>query len=206
MSTFRPHDLLWLADRSALEGAGEEWVAGQWRPALPVVVRRDVEREGRIPVGIRGMRREQRAAGWANAAGVKRVVSPEALASREALLHSPFVSMPPVQSAIQLAGRQWPWVWGITGSVGYALATEVPVLHAESDLDLLIRCPEPQEMETLVEWQALTARLLCRADTQIETPYGGFALAEWLREGRVLLKTSRGPVLTSNPWMPEDDV
>nr|WP_237391237.1 malonate decarboxylase holo-ACP synthase [Cedecea sulfonylureivorans] len=200
MTTPRPHDLLWLTDRDALEGITEEWVASQWRPALPVVVRRDVNREGRIPVGVRGMRRDQRAGGWANTTKVKRVVSPEALASHDVLVRSPFVSMPPVQGAIQLALREWPWAWGITGSAGYALATEVPVLHADSDLDLLIRCPERVAREALAEWQQIIGRLLCRADTQIETPRGAFALAEWLREGRVLLKTSGGPQLVSDPW------
>ncbi len=80
MNAPRPHDLLWLQDRNVLEDVSEEWVINQWRPTLPVVVRRDVSPDGRIPVGVRGMRREQRAAGWAHAAGVKRVVSPEALA------------------------------------------------------------------------------------------------------------------------------
>ncbi|MCA1923508.1 malonate decarboxylase holo-ACP synthase [Buttiauxella noackiae] len=201
MNTPRPHDLLWLSESNALEGVSEEWVASQWRPQLPVVVRRDVNIDARIPVGVRGMRRDQRAAGWVNAAKIKRVVSPESLASRELLMKSPFVSMPPVQGAIQLALREWPWVWGITGSVGYALATEVPVLHADSDLDLIIRCPERVEREALLEWQQVIGQLLCRADTQIETPLGAFALAEWLRDGRVLLKTSSGPHLVTDPWL-----
>lgn len=201
MNTPRPHDLLWLSDSNALEGVSEEWVASQWRPQLPVVVRRDVNTDARIPVGVRGMRRDQRAAGWVNAAKIKRVVSPESLASRELLMKSPFVSMPPVQGAIQLALREWPWVWGITGSVGYVLATEVPVLHADSDLDLIIRCPERVEREALLEWQQVIGQLLCRADTQIETPLGAFALAEWLRDGRVLLKTSSGPHLVTDPWL-----
>lgn len=200
MNTPRPHDLLWLSESTALEGVSEEWVTSQWRLALPVVVRRDVNHEGRIPVGVRGMRRDQRAAGWVDGAKIKRVVTPESLASRDLLVKSPFVSMPPVQGAIQLAMREWPWVWGITGSVGYALATEVPVLHAESDLDLVIRCPDRVEREALLEWQQVIGQLLCRADTQIETPHGAFALAEWLRDGRVLLKTSSGPQLVTDPW------
>ncbi|MNC37417.1 Phosphoribosyl-dephospho-CoA transferase [compost metagenome] len=146
------------------------------------------------------MRRDQRAAGWVNAAKVKRIISPEELASRDLLVKSPFVSMPPVQGAIQLALREWPWSWGITGSCGYALATEVPVLHADSDLDLLIRCPQRVERESLLEWQAVIGQLLCRADTQIETPQGAFALAEWLRDGRVLLKTNSGPEIVTDPW------
>lgn len=200
MNAPRPHDLLWLSESAALEGVSEEWVTSQWRLSLPVVVRRDVNQEGRIPVGVRGMRRDQRAAGWVNGAKIKRVVTPESLASHDLLVKSPFVSMPPVQGAIQLAMREWPWVWGITGSVGYALATEVPVLHAASDLDLIIRCPQPVECEALLEWQQVVGQLLCRADTQIETPHGAFALNEWLRDGRVLLKTSSGPQLVTDPW------
>ncbi|HEY3589996.1 MAG TPA: malonate decarboxylase holo-ACP synthase [Buttiauxella sp.] len=200
MNAPRPHDLLWLTESAALEGVSEEWVKSQWRLALPVVVRRDVNHEGRIPVGVRGMRRDQRAAGWVNSANIKRVVTPESLASRDRLVDSPFVSMPPVQGAIQLAMREWPWGWGITGSVGYALATEVPVLHADSDLDLVIRCPERVEREALLEWQRVVSQLLCRVDTQIETTHGAFALTEWLRDGRALLKTNCGPQQVIDPW------
>jgi hypothetical protein len=59
------------------------------------------------------------------------------------LLRSPFVTQPPVQVALQLSQQAWPWTWGITGSTGYALATGIPVIHADSDLDLLIRAPQP---------------------------------------------------------------
>ncbi len=94
-----------------------------------------------------------------------RSVTPEMLVDREVLLHSPFVSQPPVQGAIALTLHRWPWGWGVTGSTGYALATEIPVLHAASDLDLLIRAPQPLDREALLEWQTRVAQLPCRADT-----------------------------------------
>lgn len=198
--TSRPHDLLWLNSRDALLNVEEAWVTSQWQPGLPVVVRRDVNDNGDIPVGVRGIKREQRAAGWVKAESVARIVTPEALVERQRLLHSPFVSQPPVQAAILLTTFAWPWIWGITGSTAYALATEIPVLHADSDLDLLIRAPEPLTDDELRQWQAQVEKLPCRADTQIETPFGAFALNEWLREGRVLLKTATGPQLTAAPW------
>ena len=99
------------------------------------------------------MKREQRAAGWVQARNIVRSVTPEMLVDREVLLHSPFVSQPPVQGAIALTLHRWPWGWGVTGSTGYALATEIPVLHAASDLDLLIRAPQPLDREALLEWQ-----------------------------------------------------
>lgn len=198
-----PHDLIWIHDRAELEGDLPEWVAGQWRPALPLVVRRDADESGRVPVGVRGLRRDLRAAGWVDPRHIRRVLSPDTLSSTERLLASPYISQPPMQAALQVAQRSWPWRWGITGSAGYALATEVPVLRDGSDLDLLIRSPHPLDTAALMRWQAFVSQLPCRVDTQIDTPRGGFALTEWLREGRVLLKTRHGPLLTSQPWSTE---
>ncbi|WP_297202707.1 malonate decarboxylase holo-ACP synthase [uncultured Pluralibacter sp.] len=198
-----PHDLLWLNAADDLLHVSDAWVATQWRTALPVVVRRDVNDRGDVPVGVRGIKREQRAAGWVRPDAIARRLAPEALADRQRLLDSPFVSQPPVQAAIMLTTFAWPWCWGITGSTGYALATEIPVLHADSDLDLLIRAPQPLADNELRQWQAQVAKLPCRADTQVETPRGAFALNEWLREGRVLLKTATGPRLTDSPWQQE---
>lgn len=203
LSTPRPHDLLWLTTRDALEGISESWVENAWHIGLPVVVRRDVDANGRIPVGVRGLKRDQRAAGWVSPAHVARVVSPEQLAVENDLLRSPFITQPPVQVAVQLSRQSWPWSWGITGSTGYALATGIPVIHADSDLDLIIRAPLPLTRAELTLWQSQLSQALCRVDTQVDTPIGGFALAEWLREGKALLKTARGPQLVRDPWQRE---
>lgn len=203
LSTPRPHDLLWLTTRDALEGISESWVENAWHIGLPVVVRRDVDANGRIPVGVRGLKRDQRAAGWVSPAHVARVVSPEQLAVENDLLRSPFITQPPVQVAVQLSRQSWPWSWGITGSTGYALATGIPVIHADSDLDLIIRAPLPLTRAELTLWQSQLSQALCRADTQVDTPIGGFALAEWLREGKALLKTAQGPQLVRDPWQRE---
>ena len=202
--TLRPHDLLWLSAPDALEGVSEPWVAEIWHAGLPVVVRRDVDASGRIPVGVRGVRRDQRAAGWVRPERVNRVVSPEQLIAPQELLRSPFISQPPVQLALQLAQLNWPWIWGVTGSTAYALATGIPVIHATSDLDLLIRAPQPLAQAELQRWQQHISGGLCRADTQVDTPNGCFALAEWLRDGRVMLKTNHGPRLMSDPWRREE--
>lgn len=203
-TTLRPHDLIWLTARDALEGITESWVDSVWHTGLPVVVRRDVDDAGRIPVGVRGLKRDQRAAGWVNAACVTHVVSPEDLSAQGDLLRSPFITQPPVQVALQLAQQAWPWTWGITGSTGYALATGIPVIHADSDLDLLIRAPQPLPAAAFERWQTQLSSALCRADTQVETPPGGFALNEWLRDGKALLKTRRGPRLVADPWRREE--
>lgn len=199
----RPHDLIWISDRSALS-ANEtlpEWVTLQWHSALPLVVRRDRQEKGRIPVGIRGMQRSQRAATWVNIEAIQRVLMPESLVANPiTLLHSAFVSQPPVQALIMLAQRPWQWQWGVTGSCGYALATEIPVMHNDSDLDLLVRCPQPVNLDDFQRLAQCLQALPCRVDVQIDTLRGGFALNEWLRDGQALLKTAEGPVLTRDPW------
>jgi phosphoribosyl-dephospho-CoA transferase len=111
-----------------------------------VVVRRDVDNVQAVsPSAYAALRRDQRAAGWVNAANVDAGgFTRRSLSVTADLLRSPFVTQPPVQVALQLAQQAWPWGWGVTGSTGYALATGIPVIHADSDLDLLvIRAPEP---------------------------------------------------------------
>lgn len=203
-TTLRPHDLIWLNARSVLEGVTESWVDDVWHTRLPVVVRRDVDAQGRIPVGVRGIKRDQRAAGWAQSDAITRVCTPESLVDPQMLLRSPFISQPPVQVALLLTQQAWPWTWGITGSTGYALATGLPVIHAASDLDLLIRARQPLSRELLEKWRQQLTGGLCRVDTQVEMPHGAFALNEWLRDGKALLKTSQGPRLVSDPWRREE--
>ena len=88
-TTLRPHDLIWLTARDALEGITDDWVEAAWHTGLPVVVRRDVDNAGRVPVGVRGLRRDQRAAGWVKPEHVTRVVLPESLSVTADLLRSP---------------------------------------------------------------------------------------------------------------------
>ncbi|WP_199013953.1 malonate decarboxylase holo-ACP synthase [Shimwellia pseudoproteus] len=198
--TSRAHDLLWLDRDTSLEGITANWVTEQWHCGLPVVVRRDVNQQGRIPVGVRGATRAERAAGWVDPSHIVRVVTPEQL-SRPAMLDaSPYAGFAPLRGARQLAMISWPWEWGITGSSGYALATGASVLHADSDLDVIIRAPHPLKPALLHIWQQQVAGLSCRVDTQLETPHGAMALNEWLRDGRGLLKTNHGPLLAASPW------
>lgn len=199
----RAHDFVWISDSSALQSDDTlpAWVNTGWRTSLPLVVRRDKRADGAIPVGIRGMTRIQRAAAWIDPAAVVRVVTPESLVSDvNALLHSPFVSQQPVQALITLCSLKLPFAWGVTGSCAYALVSDLPVMHADSDLDLLVRCDMPRDPSQFSDFYDQLQRLPCRADVQINTPQGGFALSEWLRGGDIMLKTASGPLLVRDPW------
>ena len=213
----RPHDLLWLDSPAALFSGNPlpAWVGKQWHTGLPVVVRRDKRSKGPIPVGIRGKRRSERAAAWVSPDSVRHVVTPESLATdRQKLAASPFARTKPVRAIFELARLELPWTWGVTGSCAYALATGQSVMHEDSDLDILIRCPDRQERNAFDRLAQALDTLVCRTDIQIETPTGAFALKEWLRNppgmvgsgekndnrGRILLKTDSGPVLCADPW------
>lgn len=104
-ATPRPHDLVWLNHASATEDIAEPWVAQQWRAALPVVVRRDVD----DPPASRlvGMKREQRAAGWVQARNIVRSVTPRCLSSAKHYLLA-VCPQPPVRGAIALTLHRWP--------------------------------------------------------------------------------------------------
>ena len=207
-----PHDLIRVNGADALQSAAPlpDWVGKVWHPGLPLVVRRDFSADGLIPAGIRGDTRAERAAVWVAPDSVIDTVTPEALvADAGKLAASPFAGMRPVQALLRLVRQAIPWRWGVTGSCGYALATGKAVMHADSDLDILVRCPEPAKPADFAGLADIMASLPCRTDVQIETPAGAFALKEWLREcrnnprGRILLKTDFGPVLTDDPWQPE---
>lgn len=195
-----PHDLIWIDDKASLLTDVElpDWVIQHWQVSLPVVVRRDKLEAEFIPVGIRGCNRSQRLAAKIKQSHIVNVVTPESLVANMQVdgIHAPIK-----QSLYLLKQYPFSWTWGITGSCGYQLATGVNVLTNQSDLDLLIRCPTPAVMDQLVDLACFIKGLPCLIDVQVETPYGGFALNEWIRDKKVLLKTATGPVITNNPWL-----
>ncbi|MDL2284845.1 malonate decarboxylase holo-ACP synthase [Oxalobacter sp. OttesenSCG-928-P03] len=198
------HDLIWLDSASVIEGMNAEPGNCQWHTQLPVVVRRDTDATGRIPVGIRGHRRDQRWAGWVRREHIVRIQTPESLTTPAHLRHSPFCWHPAIRAALDLLLMDWTWNWGITGSAAYALATGEPVLHAASDLDIRIHCPKRPDTKELLRWHGMQTRFPCRIDTQVEVSRGAFSLEEWLKGAPVLLKTDKGPRLVADPWKQEN--
>lgn len=207
MQNPRPHDLLWLHPAAVPESANgdlalPDWVVPQW----PVVVRR-ASCTDQIPVGLRGPLRSQRHAAQVRPDAIQRTVTPEALQQSQCWLTRPeLVSHAPVATLIGLSSllQNLGLSWGPTGSVGFALATGCSVLRSDSDLDLLIRAPQPfspEQMTLLQDVLQNRKTVSCRIDLQIDTGKGGFSFSEWLRgSGKILLKTNTGPLLTDHPW------
>ena len=203
----RPHDLLWVDDASALipVDAFPEWAMTPWLSVAPVVVRRaGVLRGDRIPVGLRGAMRSERCAAHVAANRVTRSVSPEDIARRVSNRAQVRASALPCLCALARIAPALDGMslgWGVTGSVGFTLASGFDVLRPDSDLDLLVRAPRRGDIDALHAVAALVVDAASGIDVQVETPCGAFALKEWLRTGGpVLLKTTDGPVFCDDPW------
>lgn len=202
----RPHDLLRLSPE-AFEPPDHapKWAALELTRERPwVVVRRTVAEPGTVAVGVRGSARQERWAFTVHSQSVRERVSPEALAlwrswrsvgaSRREL---PALAVLEAVAGL-LEGRGL--VWGPGGSVGYELASGLPAVRESSDLDLILRCPEPLPRTTAREILADLTSLPARVDAQIDTGTGSVALSEWAAGREVLLRRACGPVLTEDPW------
>lgn len=210
---YRPHDLLWPVAASALifSELPPSWATPAWLAVAPVVVRRATLADAaQVPVGLRGATRSERCAARMAAGHVVRVLKPEAIGRSAA--HSARVRESPLaclQALARLGPKldALPLAWGVTGGVGFSLASGFDVLRPDSDLDLILRAPLATDAAALRAVARLLRDLDARVDAQVETPFGAFALQEWIRTGgAVLLKTNRGPVLTDDAWSRPDAV
>ena len=192
-----PHDLLFVRrpDAFACDGARPDWLD----PAAPLVVRREATAPGIVPAGARGLQRNERCKGYVASSDVEAVVTPRMLAARARTANS---DLPCIAALRALAPRldALDIDWGPAGGTGYWLACGLPVLRATSDLDLLVHLPRKPSPSLVAALCTLQDGQPCRIDIQVDTGAGGFALAEYARGGRVLLKTGDGPRLVADPW------
>jgi phosphoribosyl-dephospho-CoA transferase len=200
-----PHDLLQLAPGTPDFPDAPAWVAASLTRAPFVVVRRAVSVNGLIAVGIRSEIRSERFGSWLDPRFVAEVVKPESLgpakpATTRANLPA-FVLLQAIAPLCEATGC----TWGPTGSAGFELASGYPTVTQTSDLDLLMRAPEPLDRaaaKTLFD--ALSQAALdhgTRIDMQIQTHDGAFSLAEYAHPGaRVMLRCADGPKLVADPW------
>jgi phosphoribosyl-dephospho-CoA transferase len=196
------HDLLWGMTPAQLPADAPQWAIESLAAGQPVVVRRAVSAEGLVAAGVRGVLREQRLAAFMALEAVVRRVSPEALCHVDCER-----DLPVMQALKQLRPMldDCGWVWGISGSVGFELASGFVAMHEASDLDLILRTPQlitRNQARKLVE---LFDQAVCRVDMQLQTPFGAVALREWAGgAARVLLKNAHQACLVADPWNPQE--
>lgn len=203
-----PHDLVWF-DGAALPADVPDWARRLIADGAPAVIRRGPRDEASLPIGIRGATKRRRCATRIDSAAVTRRLAPEAIASGE---NGSFVTADRRSAIPAFAGLHdlqaelaaMPLTWGVTGALGYELATGAPVAHAASDIDIVVCMPERYDLQ--LETLAGAARCCdeahgLRCDIQLETPSGGVALADWLGDAaRVMIKHDTGPYLSADPW------
>ncbi|KPZ21914.1 malonate decarboxylase holo-ACP synthase [Pseudomonas coronafaciens] len=195
-----PHDLLWGMPLSALPNDAPKWAVEGLIAGQPVVVRRQTMPAGQVAVGLRGHGREQRYAASMLLSQISHRVSPEQLiacptgSGQDCPALCALRQIRPVMEALEL-------VWGIGGSAGFELASGFAALNQDSDLDLILRTPEPFSRRCAAELVEALETSACRVDVQLQLDHGAIALQEWARPaGRVLLKTANGARLVTDPW------
>ncbi len=199
--TPRPHDLLWGMRPEQLPADAPAWAITVLAAGQPVVVRRARVAAGLVAVGLRGATRDQRLAALMPVEAIGHRLAPEDLLARQASEDLPvFRVLAELRPLLDALG----YVWGVTGSAGFQLATGLPTAHPDSDLDLLLRTVHPLPRSEARPLLQLLERRACRVDLQLETPLGGVALREWAGgAARVLVKAAEGPRLVSDPWATE---
>lgn len=202
-SRLRTHDLiLFDADSSAYASQLPSWV-DRVDGCVWAVVRRREPAGAIIPAGVRGQTRAERQAIEVRFADIRWRVTPESLLALT-LTNS---ASPRLEAALsELCAQQPTWAgersWGPTGSVGFQLATGLPVVSEASDLDIILRADRYLSPADAMAMSEYLGALPCPVDCLLETAFGAVALAEWASSASnvVVLRTPGGPRLTRNPW------
>ena len=205
---FGVHDLLRLRNVDDLhwEESHPDWSSAALHRAPWVVVRRTRARSDLLPVGVRGDVRHQRAAAWLPIHAVDHVVTPQILARQRTWYGRPRTKLLPALLVLDAAAaileeQGYGDLWGPGGSVGFELASGVPSVSAQSDLDLVLDAPEPIEVRDAAALFTALERLSARVDLLLETPLGAVAVSEYASGKRMLLlRTPAGPRLVTDPW------
>jgi phosphoribosyl-dephospho-CoA transferase len=203
------HDLIRLREPIALtvDAQVPAWVEPALRRTPWVVIRRGYLRDGMIPVGVRGLARQERFAAVLAVAEIADRLSPEELTESRHVIARRRKDEAPALAALArvapiLASRGHRW--GPGGSVGFEIATGVATATSSSDLDLILRQDHRLGLDEAVDLRAVLAEAAApaRVDVLLETPRGGVSLADLAAmPARLLVRTPDGPRLTADPWM-----
>lgn len=208
MVKIEPHDLLIINSIDDLiVDEMPNWAQEVFPNSLTVVVRRSGFSDQKIPVGIRGQRREHRLAAYVLKKNIKRIITPYDLVQGQAWKDVPDKrrALPAIKALPEIAEILKDYQWGISGSVGFELATKTNTAKMTSDLDLIWK---PTNSLSKHEAQALLMSLNkfgVHADLQVIEGNNGFSLEEYANaNSTVMMKTLNGPILVQDPWNIEE--
>jgi phosphoribosyl-dephospho-CoA transferase len=86
--------------------------------------------------------------------------------------------------------------------VGYELASGIPAVRADSDLDFILFALKKIGITEARDLWRMISSAPGRVDALVETPFCGFSLEEFVTTSprKILLRSSDGRLLGSNPW------
>ena len=200
----RTHDLLEIDAKQFISSqpSAPQWVEDYLRKTPFVVVRRGPVTGREIPIGVRGMERNQRWAGFCPKF-VNSILTPQQLLSRS--IPTSRADAIPALRALSLLKDRWKDLvlpWGPGGSVGFELASGSQAAKPESDLDIVIYADRSM---TAAEAKSLWDRAMnlpAVVDIRVETPVCGFSLREFASQSpaAILLRAPGGIALGTDPW------
>ena len=199
------HDLLQIDAHSLTANSASQppWVKETLSSCPWVVVRRGRAPAGQIAIGVRGVTRSERWAGFLSEGLIRKIVRPaELLVLSRTSAH---IRRTPALQALQEVIERWQGLtlpWGPTGSVGFELATRHQVTTEASDLDLAIRATNQIDTERAASLWDRVAHLQIKVDVRVETPACSFSLEEYARasSARILLRYPDDLRLGDDPW------
>ena len=204
IGTLQVHDLILLRTESAVLSTQSDLACPYLNPNQRpwVVVRRGHMSDGLIPVGVRGTQRHERCAGFTRSSDVLETRRPNQL--RLLLAEDSRRSLPAFRTLSYLESGLvgLDMSWGPGGSVGYELASGIPTVHADSDLDFILFAPRKLEIAEAQDLWRVVSSTPGKVDALVETPCCGFSLEEFVTtfHRKILLRTSDGRILGSDPW------
>lgn len=204
----RTHDF-WEIDSTQFmssQASAPQWVKEELSKSPFVVVRRGLAMGQEIPIGVRGMERNQRWSAFCHPKLVTNVLMPRQLLNR-AIATSRADAIPALRAFTLL--KDW-WMdfdhpWGPGGSVGFELASGCHTAKPQSDLDIIVYAERRMTADEARSVRDSAMDLPAAIDIRVETPACGFSLGEFASHSpaAILLRTANGVVLGKDPWSDE---
>lgn len=191
------HDIVQFESIHHIETSIElpEWVKETPASQNFGVVRRMPITNKTVPIGLRGDTREKRYGALIHESNIVQVICPKSLVNRlDKFNHQLYFS---ALTKIKEEFEKYKLSWGPTGSVGFEIATSIPVTTDTSDIDICLYLDQI-DMELLVKVGSFLETLDRRIDVQVELPsIGAFILNDCLKnsDAGFIVKTKFGPHL-----------
>lgn len=205
MVEVNPHDLLKINSVADLTSKNfPNWIKDIFPVSLTVVVRRSPIEDGLVPVGIRGIKREQRFGTFIDEKKILKVITPYDLVkeSKWNRLSKERQELPAIKALPKVAQILKDYEWGISGSVGFELATQTPAAKITSDLDLVWKPSSSISKDSAKILLQKLNQFGVHVDLQVIQAKNGFSLEEYINSSStIMMKTLSGPILVRDPWI-----